>query len=306
VFKAVSADVYSWFSFEEQRVPSDDVESAEFAAEQKCQPGRLVDAHRLRNWIVEPVWVWGVPFAPFSMAAALSAIGRLIEAGRPTYFITANVHYAMLTGENADLRSINEQAAFILADGAPLVWASRWLGSPLPERVAGSDLIFEFSALAAQKGHRLFFLGGAEGVAANAVERLCELCPGLQIVGVESPPFRDQSDEEHEALAARIRAARPDMLFTAFTMPRGERWLAANYESLGVPVLANIGAAIDFAAGRVRRAPRWMQKCGLEWAFRLWLEPRRLFGRYFRNACFIVRMVAQDLLRAARGRAAHR
>jgi N-acetylglucosaminyldiphosphoundecaprenol N-acetyl-beta-D-mannosaminyltransferase len=81
--------------------------------------------------------------------------------------------------------------------------------------------------------------------------------------------------------------------------------LAANYESLGVPVLANIGAAIDFDAGRVRRAPRWMQKCGLEWAFRLWLEPRRLFGRYFRNACFVVRMVVQDLLRAASGHAAH-
>src|SRR5262249_46369912 len=100
-------------------------------------------------------------------------------------------------------------------------------------------------------------------------------------------------------LIARIRSARPDLLIAAFTMPKGERWLAANLAALGVPVVVNVGAAIDFAAGRVRRAPRWMQKTGLEWAFRLGLEPKRLFGRYARNAWFIARMVARDLGRSA-------
>ena len=140
----------------------------------ECASGHERDSEKLpnsnqpRTRLVEPVWVWGVPFAALSMAETVSAIGDLIEAGRPTFFITANVHYAMLTCENADLRAINEQAAFIVADGAPLVWASRWQGSPLPERVAGSDLIFELSADAAKKGYRLFLLGGAEGVAAKA------------------------------------------------------------------------------------------------------------------------------------------
>jgi N-acetylglucosaminyldiphosphoundecaprenol N-acetyl-beta-D-mannosaminyltransferase len=248
---------------------------------------------------VDPVWVWGVPFASLSMAETVSAIDDLIEVGRPTFFITANVNYAMLTDENPDLRMVNEQAAFIVADGAPLVWASRWQGSPLPERVAGSDLIIEMSARAAKKGYRLFLLGGAEGVAAEAVSWLCERFPGLQVVGFESPPFRELSADEQDALAARIRAARPDLLFASFTQPRGERWLAANCDSLGVPVAANIGAAIDFAAGRVRRAPRWLQNCGLEWAFRLVNEPRRLVGRYARNAWFIARMVARGIWRAA-------
>jgi N-acetylglucosaminyldiphosphoundecaprenol N-acetyl-beta-D-mannosaminyltransferase len=280
-------------------VALDAVGPPECASRHERDPEKPPNSNQLRTRRVEPVWVWGIPFASLSMAETVSAIGDLIEAGRPTFFITANVNYAMLTDENPDLRAINEQAAFVVADGAPLVWASRLQGSPLPERVAGSDLIIEMSALATKKGYRLFLLGGADGVAAKAVAGLCERFPGLQVVGFESPPFRELTLDERDALATRIRAARPDLLFTAFTQPRGERWLAANCELLGVPVMANVGAAIDFAAGRVRRAPRWIRKCGLEWAFRLWIEPRRLVGRYARNAWFIARMVARDALRAA-------
>jgi N-acetylglucosaminyldiphosphoundecaprenol N-acetyl-beta-D-mannosaminyltransferase len=275
----------------------DSIDSAECSSAHDPDSEKRPSSRQARTGIAEPVWVWGVPFAALSMAETVSMIGDVIEAGGPAFFITANVNYAMLTDENPDLRAVNERAAFIVADGAPLVWASRWQGTPLPERVAGSDLIFEVSAQAAKKGHRVFFLGGAEGVAAKAVSWLCERFPGLQIAGVESPPFRELSADEEDSLAARIRAARPDVLFASFTQPKGEMWLAANCDSLGVPVMANIGAAIDFAAGRVRRAPLWAQKCGLEWAFRLGLEPRRLFARYARNAWFIVRMVARDVRR---------
>jgi N-acetylglucosaminyldiphosphoundecaprenol N-acetyl-beta-D-mannosaminyltransferase len=247
----------------------------------------------------ETVWVWGLPLARLTMADVVTGVGDRIAAGRPAYFITANTHYAMLTREHPDLRAINARADFILADGAPLVWASRRTGSPLPERVAGSDLIFELSAEAARKGYRLFFVGGAEGVAEEAARRLAARYPGLHVVGTECPPFRDWTPEEEADLIARIRAARPDLLLTAFTMPKGERWLAANLAALEVPVGVNVGAAIDFAAGRVRRAPRWMQRSGLEWAFRLGREPRRLFGRYARNAWFIACMVARDLGHAA-------
>ncbi len=245
----------------------------------------------------DPVWVWGVPFTPLTLADAVTAVGELIEASKPTYFITANTHYAMLTAENPDLASINRQAAFIVADGAPLVWASRWQRSPLPERVAGSDLIFELCSKAAQEGYRVFFLGGAPGVADEAARRLQARYPELQIAGTECPPFRELTSEEQTALIARIRSARPDLLIAAYTMPKGEHWLAANLAAVGVPVGVNVGAAIDFAAGRVRRAPRWMQSTGLEWAFRLALEPRRLFARYARNAWFILRMVIHDLTR---------
>ena len=245
----------------------------------------------------DPVWVWGVPFTPLTLAQAVAAVGELIEAGEPTYFITANTHYAMLTAESPDLPSINQQAAFIVADGAPLVWASHWQRSPLPERVAGSDLIFELCAKAAQEGYRVFFLGGAPGVADQAAQRLKARYPELQVVGTECPPFRELTSEEQAELTARIRSACPALLIVAYTMPKGERWLAANLAAVGVPVGVNVGAAIDFAAGRVRRAPRWMQRAGLEWAFRLALEPRRLLTRYARNAWFILRMVMHNLAR---------
>jgi len=235
------------------------------------------------------------------MAETVKAIGNLIETGRPTFFITANTHYVMLTQKNPDLQVINARAVLILADGAPLVWASRWMGSPLPERVAGSDLVFGLSAEAAKEGYRLFFMGGAEGIAEEAARRLRKLYPELQVVGTECPALHELTWEEEAALIGRIRAARPHILLVAFGQPKGERWINQHLEELGVPVSVQVGASLDFAAGRIRRAPLWMRNSGLEWACRLGLEPRRLFGRYVRNAWFIARMVARDM-RQAMGR----
>lgn len=240
------------------------------------------------------VRVWGVPLAPITRDEAVALVAELIQAGRPSFFITAPTHYAMLTESEPDLAEINERAAFIVADGAPLVWASRWLGTPLPERVAGSDLIFHLCEQAAQAGHRVFLLGAAEGVAALAAQRLIERYPGLQIVGTECPPFQGMTALEEEAILDRIRQARPDLLFVAFGQPKGERWIIRHYERLGVPVSVQVGASLDFAAGRIRRAPRWMQKTGMEWFFRMSLEPRRLAGRYAQNAWFLARMVWRD------------
>ena len=250
--------------------------------------------------VSESVWVWGVPFTPMTLSETVAAVGRLVAARKPAYFITANTHYVMLTAENPDLSAVNQQAAFIVADGAPLVWASRWQRSPLPERVAGSDLIFEVCAKAAEESYRIFLLGGASGVAEEAARRLQTRYTNLQIVGVECPPFRELSPGEQTALVTHIRSVRPDIVFVAFGQPKGERWIYRNLAELDVPVCVQVGASLDFAAGRVRRAPRWMQIAGLEWAFRLALEPRRLFIRYARNAWFILRMVVCDLTRASR------
>jgi N-acetylglucosaminyldiphosphoundecaprenol N-acetyl-beta-D-mannosaminyltransferase len=248
------------------------------------------------------VWVWGLPFAPLSRSQAVEVVAELIEAGQPSFFITANTHYAMLCHANPDLGAVNEQAAFVLADGAPLVWASRWTGSPLPERVAGSDLIFDLCAQASRSGHRIFLLGGAEGVAEQAAQTLSRRYAGLQIVGTECPPFRDLSAEEHVTLLDRIREAEPDILFVAFGQPKGEFWIARHLQALGVPVCVQIGASLDFAAGRVRRAPLSIQRLGLEWAYRLSLEPSRLAPRYARNAWFLFGMVARDLARGVGSR----
>jgi N-acetylglucosaminyldiphosphoundecaprenol N-acetyl-beta-D-mannosaminyltransferase len=230
-------------------------------------------------------------------AQTVDAATALVEAGRPSFFITANTHYAMLAREDPRLREVSTRAAFVVADGAPLVWAARWQGTPLPERVAGSDLIYDLSARAARRGFRLFLLGGAPGVADVAAHRLSLLFPGLRVVGTESPPFRDLTEDEDQGLRDRICSAAPDILILASQMPRGEHWLSAHHADLGVPLCVNLGAALDFAAGRVRRAPRRLQQLGLEWAYRMYREPARLAPRYARNARFVLHTMAHDAVR---------
>jgi N-acetylglucosaminyldiphosphoundecaprenol N-acetyl-beta-D-mannosaminyltransferase len=251
-------------------------------------PDRAARRERPRAWR-EPVWALGLPVAPLTMAGTLAEVERLIEARRPSYVITANLNYAMLSDRDPALRAVNGGAALILADGMPLVWAARRRGTPLPERVAGSDLIYTLSELAARQGYRLFLLGGAPGVGEAAAANLRARYPGLDVAGIESPPYRPLDEREEAALVARIRAARPDILIMAFGQPAGEIWAARHCQAVEVPVCIQLGASLDFAAARVRRAPRWIQKSGLEWAFRLALEPRRLGLRYARNALFLAR-----------------
>ena len=247
-----------------------------------------------------PVLVWGLPMAPLSRAEASSAVACLIAQGRPSYFITANAHYAMVSAGDPRMRPINRGAAFVLADGAPLVWASRWRRSPLPERVAGSDLIYDLCDQAARLGHRVFLLGGPPGVAEEAAARLSDLYPGLIVAGTACPPFRPLDDNEQSALIATIREARADLLFVAFGQPKGELWIDRHLRELGVPVAAQVGASLDFVAGRVRRAPRAIQRIGMEWAWRIATDPARLGPRYARNAAFLARMFLGDLRRGRR------
>jgi N-acetylglucosaminyldiphosphoundecaprenol N-acetyl-beta-D-mannosaminyltransferase len=243
-----------------------------------------------------PIWVWGLPLAPLTFEQALDKVDALIEEGSPSYFITANLHYAMLTARDRRLTLLNAGAAFVLTDGMPLVWASRWRTRKLPERVAGSDLVPALCERAAECGHRVFLLGGAPGVGDEAAKQLVERFPGLKIVGVAAPNLGSMTWPERCDLFEQIRSARPHLLFAAFGQPKGELWLAEHAEALGVPVTVQIGASLDFVAGRVPRSPRWMQRVGLEWIYRLWREPRRLLGRYFSNGLFALRMLAKDAL----------
>lgn len=245
----------------------------------------------------EVAWVWGLPLVRWTRERAVAEVGALVEAGRPSYFITANTHYAMLTHHMPRLRGLNERAAFLLADGSPLVLASRWLGNPLPERVAGADLIFDLSALAAAREYRLFLLGGRPGVAETAARRLRGAYSGLVIAGTACPEAEQLQGPDLAVLKDSIRAARPDLLIVALGQPKGEFWVEEHHEDLGVPVSVQVGATLDFVAGRVARAPQWLQKAHLEWAYRMALEPRRLGPRYARNGLFLARMVAGDLAR---------
>lgn len=244
-----------------------------------------------------PIRVWGLPLAPLTRAGASRAVADLIDAGRPSFFITANAHYAMVSHGDPGQRAVNEEAAFVLADGAPLVWASRWRRTPLPERVAGSDLIYDLCEQASRRGDRVFFLGGPPGVAAEAAEQLQRRFPGLVVAGVECPPFRPLTEAEEDALIDRIRGSSPDLLFVAFGQPKGERWIRTHLQRLGVPACVQVGASFEFVAGKVRRAPRWVQRIGMEWAWRIGTDPVRLGPRYARNAAFLLRMALGDLRR---------
>jgi N-acetylglucosaminyldiphosphoundecaprenol N-acetyl-beta-D-mannosaminyltransferase len=243
------------------------------------------------------VTIWGLPLARLTCRQTVEAVERLIERGQPSFFITANLHYAMLSDRDPRLRTVNDRAAFLVADGMPLVWYARLTGRRMPERVTGADLIYLLCERAAQRGHRVFFLGAGPGVAEAAAAQLGRRYPGLHVVGTEAPVLEELSADQHAALIARIRQARPDLLLVAFGQPKGELWLAENCQAIGAPAAVQLGATFDFVVGRIPRAPRWLQRIGLEWLYRALREPRRLAPRYFRDAVFLVRAVLRDIVK---------
>jgi len=222
----------------------------------------------------------GVPFDNVTGAEAISLIEQMIASGRPHYLVTPNVDFLVQASRDLELRKILFEAHLVVCDGTPLVWASRLLGNPLPERVAGADLVPKLIHVAAQKGYRLFFLGATPVAVEHAVQQLRHTYPELCIAGYYSPPFAELLEMDHDQIKQRILAAEPDLLFVAFGCPKQEKWIAMHYRSLGVPLTAGVGGTIDFLGGTLKRAPVWMQKSGTEWLFRLVQEPRRLFRRY--------------------------
>ncbi|MCM2370428.1 WecB/TagA/CpsF family glycosyltransferase [Aporhodopirellula aestuarii] len=263
--------------------------------ELRTSPGNAVKDERAYDAAPrETVEVWDIPFAPLDMAQSIDAIDRLIARGEPSYAITANLNYCMLNSQDEQVRRITADAALILADGQPIVWRSHLKTKALPERVAGSEMIFHLCERAAEKGHRVFFLGGADGVAEACASRLQAMYPGLQVAGAESPPFRKLTDEEHTAQLDRIRDAKTDLLFVAFGQPKGEKWIHANYQQLGVPVSIQLGASFDFIAGTATRAPEVYQRFGMEWAYRMFSDPGRLIPRYASNAWYLSTALVRD------------
>lgn len=238
--------------------------------------------------------IWDVPFDRVTMEQAVDHIDLLIQRQQPSYVITANLNYVMLHHQLEDIPPITAGADLVLADGQPIVWRSRLGKSPLPERVAGSEMIYGLAQRACQKGWKIYFLGGRPGVAAVCAERLQDMYPGLQVAGAESPPFRQLTPEEQLAQDQRIQEAGTDLLLVAFGQPKGERWIHQHYQRLRVPVCIQLGASFDFIAGTATRAPKIWQKLGMEWAYRMLSDPRRLVPRYAGNAWFLAGALIRD------------
>ena len=219
-----------------------------------------------------------------------------VADGGCRYVVTPNVDHAVMYQENEPLRAAYDSAALVLADGLPVVLASRLLRKPVPERVAGSDLVPAlFDAAESSGGVRVYLLGAAPGVADRAAERISKQWTTVDVVGTYSPPLGFETDEEENtAILERIAHARPDLLIVGLGAPKQELWVHAHRERLQASVALCVGATIDFLAGEKSRAPRWMQRVGLEWLHRLASDPRRLAGRYARDAWVFPKLIWRD------------
>lgn len=222
----------------------------------------------------------GAPISRLGREDAVAAIEVFIENRIPRQVATVNLDFLRIAGKQPDFAETLRRADLAVADGMPLVWASKLAGSPVPHRVAGIDLVDDLCARGSTLGWSVFLLGAAPGVAQAASTTLLERYPGLRIAGVYSPPIADWDELEDKRIRNRIASSGADILLVALGAPRQDLWIAANKDRLGVPVSIGVGCTFDVLAGDTARAPRWMQRVGLEWAFRLITEPKRLWRRY--------------------------
>ena len=244
----------------------------------------------------------GVPFDDVLMPEVLQRIGEFIEEGGTHQLATANIDYLAKAAGDTEYRRILCMCDLVMADGMPIVWASRLFGVPLRERVAGADLVPQFARMAGLRGYSIFLLGATPEVLEAAARHMEKLSPGVRIVGKVSPPICALDAFENEPILDEIARARPDILLVAFGSPKQEKWISRNRQRLSVPVCIGIGASLDFLAGTVRRAPAWMQHSSLEWLYRVWTEPQRLAPRYFGDAVWMTRYLTVQVAVHFRGR----
>ncbi len=230
--------------------------------------------HAARRVRIGRLWIDAVTFR-----GAIAAIERLVRARKGGYVFTPNVDHVVTVEEDVRFREAYEGASLSLADGKPVVWAAGLLGTPVPQKISGSDLMEPVLRLAAQNRWRVFLLGAGPGVADAAAEKARREF-GVEIAGTSSPMVRLGEGGDLANGVAEVVAARPDVVLVAMGTPKQEIWIGHNWERLAPAVCLGVGASFDFYVGRVRRAPRWVSEAGLEWLYRLVREPRRLAHRY--------------------------
>lgn len=223
----------------------------------------------------------GVELDNITASETIDRIVSDLRAGRGGWVLTPNLDILRALSRDPQYALLCSATSLRVADGMPLLWASRLQGTPLVERVAGSDLIWTLTARAAEEGRSVFFLGGNPGAAESAAARLKELNPGLRVVGTECPPIGFEGDGEYNArMRAKLSAAAPDICFVALGLPKQDRLIRSLMPLLPATWFLGVGISFSFVSGEVRRAPRWMRLSGLEWLHRLVQEPRRLGRRY--------------------------
>jgi N-acetylglucosaminyldiphosphoundecaprenol N-acetyl-beta-D-mannosaminyltransferase len=243
--------------------------------------------------VIPRVDVLGVGISAVSMDQAVAEISRWVDEGERHYVCVTGVHGVMESQRDPALAAIHNRSGLTTPDGMPMVWAGHRAGARHMTRVYGPDLMLELCGLGARRGWSMYFYGGGEGTPERLAERLTARFPGLKVAGTYSPPFRPLTPEEDDEVVARINEAQPDVVWVGLSTPKQERWAAAHRARLHAPAIIAVGAAFDFHAGLLPQAPRWMQQRGLEWAYRLVKEPRRLWKRYLSNNPRFVAAIAR-------------
>jgi N-acetylglucosaminyldiphosphoundecaprenol N-acetyl-beta-D-mannosaminyltransferase len=237
----------------------------------------------------------GIPLAMTNYGQAMDVMDGMVARRERGYVCATAVHAVMVGQNDEEMGDALRGSTLIVPDGMPLVWASNLLGEKLQDRVYGPELMLRYCERSRDRGHRVFLYGGRDqGSLAQLALNLRLRFPGIQIVGGYSPPFRPLTREDDDEIAERINAATPDVVWVGIGVPKQEKWMARMRDRIEAPVIAAVGAAFDFHAGRVSMAPQWMQDRGLEWTYRIAQEPRRLLPRYLiHNPRFVMRIAAQ-------------
>ncbi len=238
--------------------------------------------------------VLGVGLSALNLERAVAVVAEALDRKAKGYVCVTGVHGVSEARSHPPFRRVLNQAFLNTPDGMPMVWMGRLQGFRDMGRVYGPDLMLGVCEMSAQRGFTHFLYGGAPGVAEELKRRLEARFPGLRIVGTYTPPFRPLTEAEEDELARMVGALKPDVFWVGLSTPKQEMFMAEHWEKLEAGLFFGVGAAFDFHAGRVRQAPRWMQRSGLEWLFRLGCEPRRLWKRYLKNnPLFVIRALGQ-------------
>ena len=269
------------------------------ALRQVGKAGRPVKADRE----IPTVVILGVPVAVIDLRSAVDIICGWVREEKPRFVTAVDVHGVMFAQRSPAHMSNLRRADLVTPDGSPLVWVGRARGHRDLRRVAGPDLLPALCARSAEEGWRHYFYGGAPGVADELARRLCQQFPGMQVAGVESPPFRPLDERERKEAAQRINASGAHIVWVGLGCPKQEQWISDTTRYIDGAILIAVGAAFDFQSGRISRAPRCMQRWGLEWLHRLCMEPRRLWRRYLVLAPAFVILALSETAKLALRRA---
>ncbi len=226
------------------------------------------------------------------MEETIKEIEKMIKDNKKSYIVAVNVDVIIKIEEDDELKKATDNADMVLIDGKPLIWISKIKKKPIKEKISGSDLVPKLCEVANEKGYSIFILGGKDGIADQAKEKLEKQYKNIKIVGTYAPPIGFENDEkELNKINEMINKAKPDLLFACLGCPKQEKWIANNINKYNAKVSICAGATVDFLAGNVKRAPKWMSNCGLEWFYRFLQEPKRLFKRYFIDDIKILKLM---------------